>query len=686
MPGQVTDDLPCDPTYLLRGHGTKGPLLATWTGPLVSVVSTLRDVADEFQSWLEWFRIAGFAHLFLYFDDPAKDDASIKDALSTYSASFLSIVIRNADLEAEWPSLKSWKQFASYTDDRMCRQLLNIAHCIRRVTRAPCGSAEAVDWLLHLDHDEVFLPPYCGLQEHFRRLDAGGCRLCLYENYEAVPEDHTLTPFLDVSLFKVPSGRMPRTPAGAKAMNFWSERTQAGTYFLYYDNGKSAVRLRHKISGTKASEFAPSSVHVLFAEEELGELMESGAAWTTFPEREVQELNIGWMVVQTEESIAGARVLHYPATHYDRLFRKYDHLKDFPAIRFGGSLVVPPSFHLEARDCYLQSQDAGAEVQKLQLKELLNKAAMLSDLAQVSEQLHSGSVVRIEAVGKSLKLGRWLPPARLCEGFAERLRRRPSLEGIDRIRMMPRVDVELLFAATGGLLKQLEPGLDDIARRLETSGWAACALGGHPGMLAKALCEAESLQGRMAPGTTVIQNRIVDQSLPNAQRGDLILWLEEQSLSGPGAAQGPASTLALLERAMTDIGMKLDVRLQRSSLGLRITERCDGMLAVYDGGGAAYGPHVDNADGDGRVDGRILTAVLYLNPRWDRVQGGALAIFETEAGDLGDSDVTGRWNQVWPEAGTLVFFRAEKMLHEVMPSHARRFALSMWFCGRRVES
>ena len=40
----------------------------------------------------------------------------------------------------------------------MCRQLLNLAHGLRRARR------EAVDWVFHLDHDELFLPPPEGLQ------------------------------------------------------------------------------------------------------------------------------------------------------------------------------------------------------------------------------------------------------------------------------------------------------------------------------------------------------------------------------------------------------------------------------------------------------------------------------------------------------------------------------------------
>ena len=147
---------------------------------------------------------------------------------------------------------------------------------------------------------------------------------------------------------------------------------------------------------------------------------------------------------------------------------------------------------------------------------------------------------------------------------------------------------------------------------------------------------------------------------------------------------GPAPTLTLLESALTDLGMQLDLRLQRSSLRLRITERCDGMLACYDDGGA-YSAHIDNADGDGRVDGRILTMVLYLNTVWDRSRGGELAIFEAEKGDLGDPDVEGKWHMVYPEADTLVLLRADRVLHEVRTALDERYALSMWFCGQHAD-
>merc|ERR1712183_895666 len=128
--------------------------------------------------------------------------------------------------------------------------------------------------------------------------------------------------------------------------------------------------------------------------------------------------------------------------------------------------------------------------------------------------------------------------------------------------------------------------------------------------------------------------QVINQKLPGASRGNKLLWMQEQGLNGPSGPQGPTPTVVLFENAIADIGMQLDARLQQSSLRLRITEHCDGMLACYDGGGAAYGPHIDNADGDGKVDGRILTVILYLNSDWDRSKGGELAIFQTERGEV----------------------------------------------------
>merc|ERR1712048_240525 len=113
------------------------------------------------------------------------------------------------------------------------------------------------------------------------------------------------------------------------------------------------------------------------------------------------------MVSQADDVSADAKVLHYPATHYDRLFRKYDHLKEFPAVRFGGGLVVPPSFHLEARDCYVEHIRLGKDVAKEKLKVLLEHAALPLDPADIEREIRTGTVVFIDHVSRGLQKGFW---------------------------------------------------------------------------------------------------------------------------------------------------------------------------------------------------------------------------------------------------------------------------------------
>lgn len=564
-------------TELAPTAGTSSGVL-----PRVGVVATLRDVEGQVDEWVRWYELIGVSHMFLYFDDPERDATSIESVRSAYDSGFVSLELNNAELRAQWPKLGCWGQLGAFTEDRMCRQLFNIAHCLRRCWKATPGAPEAIDWLIHVDHDEIFLPPPQGLTQHFQHLTRSGCGLCLYQNYEAVPEDHTLQPFRDVSLFKVPSGRVPRTPAGQRSMEFWASRTEAGNYFLYYDNGKSAVRVRRRHDGGKP--LAPTSVHLLADPGQVEELVHMRAAWSNFPQPELEEIGLPWLISRPEEVVSSAKVLHYPATHYERLFRKYDHLKEFPSVRFGGALIVPPSFHLEARDCYTKHTGNGQDVQKKELKLLMERSAFLSNRADVDQHLRAGTLVRVCAASTTLQAGCWLPPPSLSEAADARRQRVPSQEDILRMQQMPRCDAEVLLQEEGGLIRRRREALDDVVMHLEATGWAACNLGARPDVLRKALGEASQLEQHMSPGITVVQNQQADQSAPRARRGDKILWLQEHGLTD--SSSGPAPNLVLLAGALEDIGMQLDERLQRSSLGLRITERCDAMLACYDGGGA----------------------------------------------------------------------------------------------------
>ena len=93
------------------------------------------------------------------------------------------------------------------------------------------------------------------------------------------------------------------------------------------------------------------------------------------------------------------------------------------------------------------------------------------------------------------------------------------------------------------------------------------------------------------------------------------------------------------------------------------------MLACYPGGGARFKRHVDNSPE--AADLRVCTAILYLNGEWQPEHGGTLRVYH------GTGE---RYVEVEPRRGTLAIFWSHRVPHEVMPSSAARFAISVWMC------
>lgn len=133
-------------------------------------------------------------------------------------------------------------------------------------------------------------------------------------------------------------------------------------------------------------------------------------------------------------------------------------------------------------------------------------------------------------------------------------------------------------------------------------------------------------------------------------RGDSIQWLEP----GDPAVTEFLSVMDKLREAMN----------QRLYLGLFDYES---HYAVYEPG-AFYQKHRDAFRGK---PGRKLSSVLYLNPDWDKHNGGELVLYD-EAGDL-------ELLRVAPEYGRLVLFLSEDFPHEVLPAKLRRQSIAGWF-------
>lgn len=85
--------------------------------------------------------------------------------------------------------------------------------------------------------------------------------------------------------------------------------------------------------------------------------------------------------------------------------------------------------------------------------------------------------------------------------------------------------------------------------------------------------------------------------------------------------------------------------------------------------GTFYKRHLDQHRGE---DTRLVTVVLYLNPEWNKEDGGELRLYLDEQQHL----------DIIPQGGTLVVFLSGQFDHEVLISKRERLSLTGWFRRR----
>ncbi|XP_054855155.1 prolyl hydroxylase EGLN2 isoform X2 [Eublepharis macularius] len=143
---------------------------------------------------------------------------------------------------------------------------------------------------------------------------------------------------------------------------------------------------------------------------------------------------------------------------------------------------------------------------------------------------------------------------------------------------------------------------------------------------------------------------------PRSIRGDQVAWVEGRE---PGC------------RAIGALVGRLDELMRRCAGrlgGYDITGRTKAMVACYPGSGSGYVRHVDNPHGDGRC----VTCIYYLNRQWDsQVHGGILQIYPE------GRPVVANIEPIFDRL--LLFWSDRRNPHEVKPSYATRYAITVWY-------
>ena len=314
------------------------------SAPLVAIVSTLRDAAPVLRSFITYHQAIGFERFFLFFDDPS--DSSIAIAKSFPS---VTVIPNDEELHARWRTSARFPDAARVlTAEPMARQLLNVDMAIQMALES------GIDWLLHIDVDELFYIPAGDAPDHFQELTRRGIRRVEYRNHEAVPETAVIYDyFREVTLFK--------NNYVATAYRYENRRAELAAqvaqlppkFFHFYSNGKSAAQVRPGLVAPGAHGFRQREERQwpLTAVHELLRSRWYRALGKTRPGLYRVVKTSAYKMLRARDSRSPA-ILHYACCGFGHFWAKYRTLGAFGDQRWaqGDIRSTIGAFHVDARD------------------------------------------------------------------------------------------------------------------------------------------------------------------------------------------------------------------------------------------------------------------------------------------------------------------------------------------------
>jgi len=194
------------------------------------ISTTCADAEPYLETFIAYHLSIGFDYIFLFFDNPEEK------YIGKYLGKRGIVVIKNDKmLNRQWKRTPGFKKLSQFTDkDLIARQILNTNVALEMARR------RKINWLLHIDVDEIFYPVGQDARAHFRAMSSGKVDVISYVNHEAIPEKMETTDiFKSVTLFKKNAlvlNRQQRELVGQYAVS-------GIEYFNFYANGKAAARV-----------------------------------------------------------------------------------------------------------------------------------------------------------------------------------------------------------------------------------------------------------------------------------------------------------------------------------------------------------------------------------------------------------------------------------------------------------
>jgi len=275
-----------------------------------AIVTTLIKSNHVLDSFIRYHQSIGFSYIFLFFDDP-------QEIMQFNFSNYENVIIVPVDetLRARWKSSRLFTMAQGYKEyvdiEVMARQMLNVQIAIEMSLEI------GIDWILHIDSDELFFCPGKEVNNHFQQMENRGLTAVQYLNFEAIVTQFEVRDFFKEMTFfkKHPALLISHQHEFIKTEQRYNSLP---LYFLFYMIGKSSARIN--------PELLPKDVHSFYTLHEP----------YTDPD---------------------CCVLHYPICGFSNFLTKYKVLGKFNDKWFGHRQINLP-FHLLSRDVYQKNDES----------------------------------------------------------------------------------------------------------------------------------------------------------------------------------------------------------------------------------------------------------------------------------------------------------------------------------------
>jgi len=283
----------------------------------IAIVATVADAQDSITEFIDYHTKIGFDRFYIFIDD--NDPETIR-TLNQYKN--VSLRTRDESLLEEWNSKSDYKTSAKWAlinEEVMVRQELNF------LVAYESAKQDGMDWLLHIDLDELFYPNNHNIQDYFSNLQFNAINAVTLLNYEAIYRHGDATSiFRSSNIFKINFFRFKHWVFSREQRQLIKENQWIGDkFFKYYQNGKSCINLHGK------------SVH----------MADVHSIWTEGRRK----------FGKKEDPL----ILHFPCASFNVFLKKYKRLGKFSdtwmGIKRAGDFI--DETHLNARDIFNEGNE-----------------------------------------------------------------------------------------------------------------------------------------------------------------------------------------------------------------------------------------------------------------------------------------------------------------------------------------